>query len=93
MNKILLIRRPDAEDYTEEKKRVFFSIGGMNISAIENKIIDLLKKSGLIESDDLLLKYNGVELNISTQDIPKVIKLFSKEDVKIYSVFQLYNPE
>lgn len=93
MNKIMLISRLNTQDYTEEKKKVFFSIGGMDISAIENKIIDILKKSGIIESDDLILKYNGIELNISTQNIPQVIKLLSQDDIKIYSVFQLYNPE
>ncbi len=93
MNKILLISRINTEDYAEEKKKVFFTIGGMNMSSIENKIIDILKKSELIESDDLLIKYNGIELNISTQKIPQVIKLLSGEDIEIYSVFQLYSPE
>ena len=93
MNKILLINKLDPQDYTEEKKKVFFSIGGMNITSIENKIIDILKKSGIIESNDLVLKYNGIELNIVTQKIPQVIKLLSQDNIKIYNVFQLYNPE
>lgn len=93
MNKILLISRLNPQDYTEEKKKIFFSIGGMNITTIENKIIDILKKSGIIESDDLVLKYNGIELNMTTQKIPEVIRLLSQDDIKIYNVFQLYNPE
>ena len=78
---------------TEEKKKIFFSIGGMNITAVENKIIDTLSESKLIKQDDLLLKYNGIELNIDTQTIPKIIKLLSKADIEIYNVFQLYNPD
>jgi hypothetical protein len=93
MNKILLINKINPQDYTEEKKKVFFSIGGMNITSIENKIIDILNKSDIIESSDLVLKYNGIELNITTQKIPQVIKLLSQDNIDIYNVFQLYNPE
>lgn len=93
MNKILLISRLDPQDYTEEKKKIFFSIGGMNITSVENKIIDILINSKFIESNDLILKYNGIELNITTQKIPKVIQVLSENNIKIYNVFQLYNPE
>ncbi len=93
MNKILLISRLNPQDYTEEKKKIFFSIGGMNITSIENKIIDILINNEIVESNDLVLKYNGIELNIITQKIPQVIKLLSQDDIKIYNVFQLYNPE
>ena len=93
MNKILLISRINPQDQTEEKKKIFFSIGGMNITAVENKIIDTLSNSEFINQDDLVLKYNGIELNINTQTIPKIIKLLSEADIEIYNVFQLYNPE
>ena len=93
MNKILLISRINPQDQTEEKKKIFFSIGGMNITAVENKIIDTLSNSEFINQDDLVLKYNGIELNINTQTIPKIIKLLSEAHIEIYNVFQLYNPE
>lgn len=93
MNKILLISRINPQDQTGEKKKIFFSIGGMNITAVENKIIDTLSNSEFINQDDLVLKYNGIELNINTQTIPKIIKLLSEADIEIYNVFQLYNPE
>lgn len=93
MNKILLISRLNPEDYTDEKKKIFFSIGGMNITSVENKIIDILNTSNIVAANDLVLKYNGIELNIATQEIPEVIKLLSQEDIKIYNVFQLYNPD
>lgn len=93
MNKILLISRINPQDHTEEKKKIFFSIGGMNITAVENKIIDTLSNSEFINQDELVLKYNGIELNIKTQTIPQIIKLLSEADIEIYNVFQLYNPE
>lgn len=93
MNKIMLINRQNPQDYTEAKKQIFFSIGGMNLTLIENKLIDVLHKSGLVEPDDLVLKYNGVELNITTQQIPNVVKLLCKENISIYSIYEYYNPD
>lgn len=93
MNKILLISRLDPQDNSEEKKKTFFSIGGMNLTSVENKIIDILGSSGIVNLKDMVLKYNGIELDISTQNIPKVIKLLSQDNIQIYNVFQLYNPE
>ncbi len=93
MHKILLINRINPQDYSEEKRKVFFSIGGMNITSVENKIIEILKKTEFVKSTDLVLKYNGIELDITTQQIPHIIKMLSEEDIYIYNVFQLYNPE
>ena len=93
MNKIMLINRLNPQDYTEEKKKIFFSIGGMNVPSIENKLIDVLNKSGVVQQSDIVLKYNGVELNLTTQQIPNVVKLLCKEDISIYSIYEYYNPD
>lgn len=93
MNKIMLISKLNPQDYTDEKKKIFFSLGGMNIPAIESKIIDILKKSKLVELSDIVLKYNGIELNITTQQIPNIVRHLCKENISIYSIYQFYNPD
>ncbi|MBU5256275.1 hypothetical protein [Tissierella praeacuta] len=93
MNKIMLISKLNPQDYTEEKKKIFFSLGGMNIPTIENKIIDVLHKSGLVGLNDIVLKYNGIELNITTQQIPSIVRLLCNENISIYSIYQFYNPD
>lgn len=93
MNKILLINRLDPQDYSDVKQKIFFMIGGMNIPDTENRIIDVIRQSNIVESDDMVLKYNGIELNISVQQIPSVVKLLSKENFAIYEIYQPYNPE
>lgn len=93
MNKILLINRLDPQDYSDEKQKIFFMIGGMNIPDTENRLIDVIRQSNIVESDDMILKYNGIELNISIQQIPAVVKLLSRENFAIYEIYQPYNPE
>lgn len=93
MNDILLINKISPQDYSNEKKKVFFLLGGMNISKIENKVVDVLHNEGKIDLKDIVLKYNGVELNITTQDIPNIVKLLCKENISIYSIYQVYNPD
>lgn len=92
MNKIMLINRISPQDYSKEKKKIFFSIGGMNISAVENKVLDALQGAGLIQQDNLVIKYNGIELKITIQEIPRVVKLLVGEGIAIYSIFELYDP-
>lgn len=94
MNKILLINRLNPNDYSNIKKRIFFLLGGMNLPFIENKLIDTLNGSGLIEdNNDVIYKYNGVELSITIQKIPSLIKLLANADISIYSVYEIYNPD
>ena len=93
MNKILLINRLNPQDFTNKKKKIFFVIGGMNVPSMEKKLIELLNKSDVVEREDILYKYNGVELNISTQQIPVVVKLLSNNNISIYNIFEVYDPE
>lgn len=94
MNKILLVNRVNTSDNSKIKKRIFFLLGGMNLPTIENKLIDTINNSGLIDDyDDILYKYNGVEVNMPIQSIPKLIKLLANEDISIYSVYEIYNPD
>ncbi len=93
MNKILLINRLNPQDYSDEKKKIFFILGGMNIPTVEEKLINILNESGILGVDDILYKYNGVELDISVQQIPVIIKLLTNNNISIYSVYEIYDPE
>lgn len=93
MNEIMLINRLDAADKSSEKKRIFFIIGEMNKASTEDKLIDTLYNMNIIKSEDLILKYNGIELYITIQQIPWVIKELSKVGILIYSIYQTYDPD
>lgn len=93
MNKILLINRLNPEDVSGEKHRIFFMIGDMKNPKVEERLIDVLNGSKLIEPQDLVLKYNGVELFIEIKHIPVIIKLLCDNNFSIYEVYHPYNPE
>lgn len=92
MNKNILINRLNPQDHTEDKKKIFFIVGGLNLPTMENDIIDVLQKKLKLSLDDIVVKYDGVELNITTQKIPEVIKILAEENIAIYSVYQIYSP-
>ncbi|NLX61687.1 MAG: hypothetical protein GXZ06_04090 [Tissierellia bacterium] len=93
MNKILLINRLNPDDISEEKHKIFFMIGDMKNPETEDRLIDVLHNSNLIEPQDLVLKYNGVELYIAIKHIPVIIKLLCDNGFLIYGVYHPYNPE
>ncbi len=93
MNKILLINRIKPQDYSNKKEKIFFMIGGMDVPSIDNKLVDIINESNIIKPDDMVLKYNGIELNITVQQIPIMIELLIKNKFAIYGVYQIYNPD
>ncbi len=92
MNKTLLINRINPQDFTKNKKNMFFLIGDMNVPAVEDKLVEVLNNSDLLDINDIVYKYNGVELQVDVQKIPKIIKLLSTSDLSIYSVYEIYEP-
>ena len=93
MNKTLLVNRINPQDFTNIKKSIFFLIGDINIPEVDNKLMNILNNTDLLDKGDIIFKYNGVELKISVQKIPEIIKLLNQENISVYSVYQIYNPE
>lgn len=89
----MLINKTDPKDNSNIKKRIFFIIGGMDKIEVENRLIRLLNKSKLLDLKDIMYKYNGIELNITTQQIPKFVRLFTENNIDIYGIYEIYNPK
>lgn len=92
MNKILLIDRLDPQDTSDEIHEVFFTLGEMNKPEVEEKIIDTIKSSDITYSDEMVLKYNGIGLNLKVKEIPKVTKILTDAGILIYGIYQIYSP-
>ncbi len=92
MNKILLINRIDTHKFKKDRKRIFFLIGKIKEKSTENLLIKTLDKMKFLIKDDIIYKYNGVQLYMKEEEIPMVIKELTKSGIDIYSVYQLYDP-
>ncbi len=92
MNNILLINRLDPKDNTNIKKKMFFLLGEMNFSSTETKLKEMLDRIDILKKEDIIYKYNGVVLDITTQQIPYIVKALIEENFSIYSIYELYTP-
>jgi len=92
MNEILLVNRVNPKDYSTKKQRVFFQIGGINLPKIEERLEGVLKGSRIINLEDVIYKYNGIEINILVQSIPIIVRLLSENNISVYSVYGVYDP-
>ena len=92
MNNILLINRLDPNDKSNVKKKMFFLLGGMNFSSTETKLKEILDKIDILRKEDIIYKYNGVVLDITTEHIPHIIKMLLSEEFSVYSIYELYTP-
>lgn len=92
MNEILLINRLDPKDKSEDKRRIFFLIDDINLSKIETKTMKSLKKIEGVKLEDIVHKYNGIELNITVQLIPSIVKSLAGDNISIYSIYEIYDP-
>jgi hypothetical protein len=93
LNKTLLINRIDPHNYSNDKRKIFFLIGRLNIKSEEDRLMEILNSIDILEKTDIIYKYNGVVLNIKLKQIPKINKILAKKDIEIYSIFEMYNPE
>ena len=92
MNKVLLINRINTKNFQEEKKRIFFLIADIEKDNNENYLMDTLNKVDFLIKENIVYKYNGVEISMQEQNIPRVIKTLIKADIDIYSIYELYDP-
>ncbi len=91
MNNVLLINRikPNSEDTT--KINVTFVVEGMHDDEICDKIIQTIDQCGFILLEDLIIKYNGINLNLAISNIPKVMRLLAMEGFNVFGVYSLYD--
>lgn len=93
MNKIILINRLSPDIEFEDKKWIFFMIGGMGKLDVEERLVDTIDSMDFVSSEEVIFKYNGVTMNIKTKEIPKVSRVLMKNHFDIYSIYEIYNPE
>lgn len=90
MNDVLLINKCNPEEMGKDQLSMTIVIGHMHKQATCDKIIEILESLEFIDLGKLILKYNGIVVDICKEDIPELLLELLKNDIKVYSVYELY---
>lgn len=91
MNDVLLINRIIPGQTPNKQRRMTFVLGDMHDMERAEKVIDLLQASQFAIGNNLIVKYNGVEMLMEEENIPAVLRLFMDNDVDVYGVYHMYS--
>lgn len=91
MNSITIIEKINPNKKNSKRNMVFFTIGGMMENETISKLISILKQCEEIDGSRTLYKRDGVEVMVKDQDIPRLVKKITEEDIDIYSIYKKEN--
>lgn len=90
MNDVLLIYRNIPGETPEKVRDMTFILGDMHDIQFADKVADLIRDTGFALDENVILKYNGVEIRMLERDVPEMIRVFISNDVDVYGVYHLY---
>lgn len=91
MNKVLLINRINPGDEQEKLVNMSFIIAGMEDEVTHNTLIKLIKDIDYISIENLVIKYNGIAVNMHLKNVPDFINLLCKNELRLFGVYEIYN--
>ncbi len=91
MNDVLLINRIIPGETPEKARNMTFILGDMHDIQFADKVADLIREKGVSLDENVIMKYNGVEIRMLEQDIPEMIRIFNQNDIDVYGVYHLYS--
>lgn len=90
MDSCLLIDNIDVDRCQEEEVEVFFQIGQM--PDVRDRVMDLFNHPDCHYYGKCFFKYDGFSLKMKVKDIPDLLKDLLNKGLRVYSVYQPYNP-
>ena len=90
MNDVLLINRIIPGETSGKARAMTFILGDMHDIQFADKVADLIRETGFALHENIIMKYNGVEIHLLERDIPAMIRVFISNDVDVYGVYHLY---
>ena len=89
MFKTLLINQLNTKD-TGIRRKIFFLIGDMD--DVQDKLLMVFNDKKSPYYGKVTFKYNGMSIILRTEEIPEVISKLVEMGIKVYSVYELYEP-
>ncbi|WP_425539813.1 hypothetical protein [Microaceticoccus formicicus] len=90
MNNVLLINKCNPDERHNEILSLTVIIGEMHKQTTCDRVVAALEKMEFIDISKLILKYNGIVVDVNVENIPKLLLSLLNNDLKIYSVYELY---
>ncbi|MDO4593763.1 MAG: hypothetical protein Q4B52_00155 [Tissierellia bacterium] len=91
MNDVLLIKKLKPDEDIDTIMPVRFIISGMDEKENILKLFGNLRKENILNDDKILVKIDGITINICPKDIDKVIKIIFSMGLSIYEIFTMYD--
>lgn len=91
MNDVLLINRITPGETPKRARNMTFILGDMHDTLFTEKVADLIRETGFVLDENVILKYNGVEIRMLEQNIPEMIRIFNQNGINVYGVYHLYS--
>lgn len=91
MNDVLLINRIVPGQSPNHQRKMTFILGDMHNIELAERVIDILQESEYVIGNNIIVKYNGVEVLVEESAIPKVVRLFMDNDIDVYGVYHMYS--
>lgn len=91
MNEVIMINRLTPSAVSDQFVRLTLIIDNMHQKETCDRIVHCIDEYENTKVDHLIMKYNGIIIPIELRYIPELIALFSANDIRIYSVFEMYD--
>lgn len=90
MNDVLLIKNNISTE-PDVIQKVTFAIHGLDGIGKVNEVLDAIFHQDFEQIENVILKYNGVDIEMHTAKIPQMIRHLSDHGIEIYGVHVLYD--
>lgn len=89
MNDVFLIKKIDPSG--TEKEKVSFLIANMDDPQTKDAVLDTIFHQDFEEIENIVIRYNGIVLDMCPGSIPNMVRLLCEKGVQIYGVYSLYD--
>lgn len=90
MNDVLLIKN-NISTQPDVVQKVTFALHGLEDTKQVDKVLDAIFHQNFDRIGNVILKYNGVDIEMHTEMIPQMIRHLSDQGIDIYGVHVLYD--
>ena len=86
----ILIKKINPNEKLNKTYLVSFVISKMNEEEQIKKVFDICDSKDYIRSESIILRHDGVELEIETKKVPDLLRDFLKNEIEVFATYISY---